>query len=411
MELNRRKFLQAGIGAALTARVVAAGEPLQAQQPGAAASAPPPQGEQPAATERKLTLDAYSRPLQWLRSPDEIADAVYEMSLDGLMPSVQKYPGHIAPERVAQDLPPFVKAMRDRGLRVTQVRGPELIDAGQPYAEEIIATASGLGITHYWFGANRYDLSKPIPPQLEAVKGRVDKFVKLNRKYGMKAMYHTYPSARLVGATVWDLLGVFQNFDPKYVGLHWDTGHMALHCGGMWELLMRAAGPYIAGIGWQDTGWVQDLGLGDQGGPYPGPAAIAALRAEEENAKAPRRGGNAAGRPPAGPGGPGGGFPSITEARPIPLPLASTLARGNGWKPVAVPLGEGLIDVPRIATVLRDIDFDGPSILEAEYPLGGADRGKDKITLPPIRVLGAMKRDVLTMRAAFMLAPKAGISI
>ena len=64
-------------------------------------------------------------------------------------------------------------------------------------------------------------------------------------------------------------------------------------------------------------------------------------------------------------------------------------------------MGTGLVDVFRYATVLRDIGFDGPMELEAEYPLGGAQNGADSITLPRVQVIGSMKRDVLTIRAAF----------
>jgi hypothetical protein len=42
--------------------------------------------------------------------------------------------------------------------------------------------------------------------------------------------------------------------------------------------------------------------------------------------------------------------------------------------------------------------------LEAEYPMGGPDNGADKLTLPPEQVLGALKRDVLTLRAAFLMS-------
>ena len=66
-----------------------------------------------------------------------------------------------------------------------------------------------------------------------------------------------------------------------------------------------------------------------------------------------------------------------------------------------VPMGEGTVDLFRYATVLRDIGFSGPMELEAEYPLGGVERGADKITLPREMVLGALKRDLLTIRAAF----------
>jgi hypothetical protein len=86
----------------------------------------------------------------------------------------------------------------------------------------------------------------------------------------------------------------------------------------------------------------------------------------------------------------------------MPLPLAGgTFARGGGWTSPYVPMGTGLVDLFRYATVLRDIGFDGPMELEAEYPLGGADAGQDKITLPREQVIGSLKRDVLTIRAAF----------
>jgi hypothetical protein len=63
-------------------------------------------------------------------------------------------------------------------------------------------------------------------------------------------------------------------------------------------------------------------------------------------------------------------------------------------------MGAGLVDLFRYATVLRDIGFDGPMELEAEYPNGGAENGSDKLTLPRAQVIGNLKRDVLTIRAA-----------
>src|SRR5205085_867118 len=82
-------------------------------------------------------------------------------------------------------------------------------------------------------------------------------------------------------------------------------------------------------------------------------------------------------------GGRGGGGRGGGGARPFPLPLASaSFARGGGWQSPYVPMGTGLVNVFRYATVLRDIGFNGPMELEAEYPMGGAQNGDDKITLP-----------------------------
>ena len=93
---------------------------------------------------------------------------------------------------------------------------------------------------------------------------------------------------------------------------------------------------------------------------------------------------------------------AAAAATEFPLPLAgNTFARGGGWSSPYVPMGMGLVDIFRYATVLRDIGFDGPMELQAEYPNGGAQSGADKLTLPRAMVLGNLKRDVLTIRAAF----------
>jgi hypothetical protein len=71
----------------------------------------------------------------------------------------------------------------------------------------------------------------------------------------------------------------------------------------------------------------------------------------------------------------------------------------NPWRLVQVPLGMGLVDLPLVAQVMKDISFQGPVEIQAEYSNGGAGGGQDKITLPRAQVLGAMKHDLLTLKA------------
>ena len=59
----------------------------------------------------------------------------------------------------------------------------------------------------------------------------------------------------------------------------------------------------------------------------------------------------------------------------------------------------GLVDIFRYARVLRDIDFNGP--MGAGQYRTAAQSGADKLTLPREMVIGNLKRDVLTIRAAF----------
>jgi L-ribulose-5-phosphate 3-epimerase len=200
----------------------------------------------------KLKIDAYSRHLQWLRSADNVAQAAKEMGYDGVDITVRPYPGHVDPARVEQDLSPFVKTIRSYGLEVRTITCP-IQDADSPYAESILRTASELGIHHYWWGTFRYDQTKPIKAQLEALKPRVAKLAALNAKYGMTAMYHTYAGSRTVGASVWDFLYVLSGFDPALVGFHYDIGHMTIAGGnGTWLTNLHAAAPYIRGVSVKD---------------------------------------------------------------------------------------------------------------------------------------------------------------
>ena len=424
--MHRRDFLYGGVLATLAGRVLGDAALSGAQAPPAAGA--PVQGATAAAGQaavapapaKRLQMDCYTRVLQWLRDPDEIAEAAIEMTFTGVEPTITGGAGHIDPTKVTTDLPAFVKVMQKHGLKVTQVRGGNQTSADAPNLEPMVAAMGQCGARYYWCGTDNYDFTKPVVPQLDAIKKKVEAFVKLNEKHGTTLMYHTRAGANSVGSVVWDLMYVLKDFDPKYVGFHWDTGHMALHGGNMWELLMRTAGPYVVAMSWKDRTWQQSLGFLGEGGPFPGPdPAVAQGAGGARGAQGARGARGAEGAPGAGgargaaPGGFGeGDAPGAGRgrgrglrgggSREFPLPLAgSTFARGGGWSAPMVPMGEGMVDIFRYAAVLRDIGFSGPMELEAEYPLGGVERGADRITLPREQVIGALKRDVLTIRAAF----------
>jgi hypothetical protein len=442
--MDRREFLHTSIMATVVGKVLgdvtlAGAQPPAGQPPAAppaAGAAQTPAAAPPPPT-RRLIMDCYTRNVHWIRDQDQIAEAAIEMTCGGVQPTVGAYPAHIDATKVATELPAFVKTMQKHGLRVKQIRGGNQTSVDAPNLEPMVAAMGQSGATHYWCGTDNYDLTKPILPQLDAIKKKVDGFVKLNQKHGTTLMYHTRAGANSVGSVVWDLLYVLKDFDPKYVGLHWDTGHMSAHGSNTWELLMRTAGPYVLAVSWKDRTNEQNLGFLGEGGPFPGPDPAAAAAAAAAGGgrgggrgrggapgapgapagapgAAPGRGGAAglpAGAPPGaqggedapaggrgrgGRGGRGGG------SREFPLPLAgTTFARGGGWTSPMVPMGMGLVDIFRYARVLRDIDFNGPMELQAEYPNGGAQSGADKITLPREQVIGNLKRDVLTIRAAF----------
>jgi hypothetical protein len=443
--MDRRQFLHGTLGAALTGPFVAA-TPLAAQAPAAGPSRPP---APPLPIPRKLVLDANARSLQWIKSADDVAQAAIEMVCGGVCPTVAAAPAHIDSTRVAEQLPDFVKRVRAHGLRVTQIRLPTVRNATDPHAETIVATAAQQGITHYSIGSFTYDLAKPLRPQLDAIKLRLDRFVRLNQRHRITLAYDTVAGASSAGGVVLDLLPAMKQFDPQYIGFHWDTGHMALHGDGMWETLMRLAGPYVVAVGWRDRGWVQDLGLKGEGGPYAGPyPRVEPLVTQPDGSAVPGapgsagrgnsglpggrgrgggRGGGGGGRaggaaneeggPAArGRGGPANsaGAGSIDADNPLyrsmegempKRPIGGKNAKGGGWTAPDVAMGTGIVHIPHVASVLAEIGFNGPSELQSEYStLAGAQTGADTITMSRQYVIGMLKRDVITIRKSFQMA-------
>src|SRR6266542_3842179 len=149
--MNRRDFFQLTAGALLAGGTRATRPPLNAQS---ATSVAQSSGGRP------VKVDIYSRHLQWLRTADEVAEAATEMGFDGVNVTVRPYPGHVDPDNVAKELPIFVNAIRKRGLLVRSITtNISDADAG---AERILAVASSLGITHYWWDTYQQNLKQPI---------------------------------------------------------------------------------------------------------------------------------------------------------------------------------------------------------------------------------------------------------
>ena len=53
--------------------------------------------------------------------------------------------GHVAPERVAQDLPPLVAILRKHGLEVPMITA-DIVDTSTPFTEDILKTMAALKI-------------------------------------------------------------------------------------------------------------------------------------------------------------------------------------------------------------------------------------------------------------------------
>jgi len=204
----------------------------------------------------KLKVTIFSKHLQFVQG-EELAQAAASLGFDGVDITVRKG-GHVAPERVKQELPGLVAAIRQHGLEVPMVT-TDILDSETPFAEDIVRTAAELGIRHYRFGGFKYEANQPYPAQLEALRPRLAKLAALNARYQSCAMYHTHSGVGLVGASIWDLYMVMRDLDPKAVGVNFDVAHATIEGGiGGWINSFRITGPHLRGIAVKDFVWAKD---------------------------------------------------------------------------------------------------------------------------------------------------------
>src|SRR5437764_6003912 len=96
-------------------------------------------GAAAAATPQKLKVAIFSKHLRFLEG-EELAKGAAEIGFDGVDLAVREG-GHVEPARVAQDLPPLVKLLRAHNLEVPMITSG-IMDAGTPYAENVLRTIS-----------------------------------------------------------------------------------------------------------------------------------------------------------------------------------------------------------------------------------------------------------------------------
>ena len=353
--MDRRQFLQTS-SLALSAAAV-----------GSAAFA---QGAAPT----KSGLVVYSKQLQWLRTPQDVATAVVDIGLEKLDLTVTAYPGHVDPAKAKTDLPAFVAALKQRGIAVPMIT-TQIVDADSPNAEAILDAASSAGVTHYVWGGLTYQTGTPYQAQLDALKPRVQKLAKLNEKYKIKGLYHPVAGATNVGSSFLDILDVLKTVNPQFTAVQYDTASLLQPVRDVFVSHMRLGAPYIGGVALNDAAITLDIPFYEYG-PFDPSKADANAGPAGDNT------GNADGDPLAFGGG----------GRPLP------------YKYHPMRVGTGMIDVILVGRTLKEIGFNGPIETQVNWPLGGAENGADKVSLPRQSVLGQLKRDRLTVEHGFFAA-------
>jgi len=196
----------------------------------------------------------FSKHLQWL-DYQEMARTAREIGFDGIDLTVRPR-GHVLPERVREDLPRAVQAIKAAGLEVPMI-ATAITDPADPLTESILSTASQAGIRYYRMGYYRYDNSKTVRQILSEAKAKLRDLVDMNKHFNVVGTYQNHAGARYVGAPLWDLDILFKDLDTRWIGCQFDIRHATVEGGTVWPIHFRLMSRYINTLVAKDFKWSQ----------------------------------------------------------------------------------------------------------------------------------------------------------
>lgn len=200
---------------------------------------------------KKCSICIFSKHLQFL-DYGTMADTIAEAGLDGADLTVRPG-GHVLPENVEKDLPRAVEAIQKRGLAVPMMT-TSINDPNDPITDRILKAASEQGIRYYRMGYFRYGEEEEIGETIINLRSKISGLAELNTKYNLHGAYQNH-AGEYLGAPVWDLWMLINEFEPDYIGCQYDIRHATVEGGTSWPLGLKLLKSHIRTIVVKDFMW------------------------------------------------------------------------------------------------------------------------------------------------------------
>ena len=176
-------------------------------------------------------------------TPEQTAEAYDQIGLDAEI-TVRKN-GHIKPENAAAELPVLAATLAKRNRKIASI-ALDTVRPDEPNWPEVLKVAKQLGIVQYRHRGFKYELGKPLKPQIANFHSMAKEFAAANKEIGVQALYQTHATPVMAGGAVWDLDLILGDIDPRYFGVAFDTRHVMVEQGQSWPNAINLIAPRIA---------------------------------------------------------------------------------------------------------------------------------------------------------------------
>jgi sugar phosphate isomerase/epimerase len=178
---------------------------------------------------------------------------VAQVGWDGIECPVRQK-GQILPERVEDDLPKLVEALKKRNLELSIV-ATDIRNITDPLTVRVLRAASKSGIKLYRLAHLTYDRNRSIPEQLNNLRAELRDLSAINRELGLCAAYENHSGLNSIGGPIWDIYELFKDSDPTYFGVCFDIGHATIEGGSAWPTNFRLIQPFLKSVFVKDFVW------------------------------------------------------------------------------------------------------------------------------------------------------------
>ena len=199
----------------------------------------------------KLQVRLFSKPLDKYDF-DFMCECVEKSGIGGFDLTVRKG-GKIEPENVERELPELIEKAKKHNLSIDMIVS-DITSASDPYAENVLKTASAAGVKYYRLGWLDYNDKEEVWETVLKYKSQFRGIAELNRKYGIHGGYQNH-AGKFIGAPVWDLHELLDDLPVEYIGSQYDVRHGMVEGAYTWILGMRLIAKHIKTLAVKDFTW------------------------------------------------------------------------------------------------------------------------------------------------------------
>lgn len=157
----------------------------------------------------------------------------------------------VNPGNVDKELPKAAKVFAQEGLSIPLVTTPgDFLSTKIDYAERMYAGCGEAGVGNIKLGYWHWSSEAGYWKLVDNARKDLESLSRLSEKYGPKTCIHNH-SGHSMGLNSSSVMHLVKGFDPKYVGVFADTGHLSI-CGEPIDMALDIVKDYLSVIAFKD---------------------------------------------------------------------------------------------------------------------------------------------------------------